>query len=256
MLECSACIQRCIRTILSDINATAAPPALISRASPRHLRSYNTPSWRVSRTYATEAFRQPPVTHSIPADLVPSQAPDGDLEDAPTRRSPVPERLYSESNLKRELVWLSDPLRLAQEVVKLLKLDSDQGYAKAEGLVRLASKQMACTVSWNHLIDYDMSKGSVKQALKHYQEVGQYTWKGFFRNADLILLTDEKASTDSRCLYIHDPLPRLQLEHSISQNPGTDIIYIPFHVRRQLPGETLDRPHQCCAEGLRFHRRH
>ena len=71
-------------------------------------------------------------------------------------------------------MWLADPLRLAQEVVKLLKLDSDQGYAKAEGLVRLASKQMACTVSWNHLIDYEMSKGSVKHALKHYQEVGRY----------------------------------------------------------------------------------
>ena len=110
----------------------------------------------------------------MPADLIPSQSPNGDIEDAPTRRPPVPERLYSESNLKRELVWLADPLRLAQEVVKLLKLDSDQGHAKAEGLVRLASKQMACTVSWNHLIDYEMSKGSVKHALKHYHEVGRY----------------------------------------------------------------------------------
>lgn len=177
MLDCAACIRRCIRTIFSDTIATAAPPTLISRASPTYLRSHNAhnaPSWRASRRYATEAFQYPPVADGIPADLVPSQSRAGDVEDAPTRRSPVPERLYSESNLKRELVWLSDPLRLAQEVVKLLKLDSDQGYAKAEGLVRLASKQMACTVSWNHLIDYDMSKGFVKHALKHYQEVGYY----------------------------------------------------------------------------------
>jgi hypothetical protein len=38
-------------------------------------------------------------------------------------------------------------------------------------LVRLASKQMLCTVAWNHLVDDRLARGQVSTALKIYNEV-------------------------------------------------------------------------------------
>ena len=67
---------------------------------------------------------------------------------------------------------MRDPLKLADKVVGLLKNDGDEGYVKASQLVRRASKSMACTVSWNHLIDYAMGKRRVTVAVRNYNEVG------------------------------------------------------------------------------------
>ena len=67
--------------------------------------------------------------------------------------------------------WLKDPLKLAQHTVRLLREDDVE---KALEIVRLASKDVECTVSWNHLIDYEMSKARVNNALKLYNEVSAY----------------------------------------------------------------------------------
>lgn len=69
----------------------------------------------------------------------------------------------------KELVWLQDPVKLAENTISLLRNDDHE---KALDTVRLASKKESCTVSWNHLIDYDMSKGKVQKAVKIYNEVG------------------------------------------------------------------------------------
>ena len=58
---------------------------------------------------------------------------------------------------------------MADHTVKLLR---DDDFLKALELVRLASKDVECTVSWNHLIDYEMSKARVAEAVKLYNEVG------------------------------------------------------------------------------------
>ena len=76
--------------------------------------------------------------------------------------------LYRKSLLKFELRWLKDPVKLADHTVKLLR---DDVFLKALELVRLASKDVECTVSWNHLIDYEMSKARVTEAVKLYNEV-------------------------------------------------------------------------------------
>ena len=75
---------------------------------------------------------------------------------------------YRKSHLKLELRWLKDPVKLADHTVKLLR---DDDLLKALELVRLASKDVECTVSWNHLIDYEMSKARVTEAVKLYNEV-------------------------------------------------------------------------------------
>ena len=75
---------------------------------------------------------------------------------------------YKEANLKFELRWLKDPVALADHTVKLLRENES---LKALKIVRLASRDVECTVSWNHLIDYEMSQARVNQAIKLYNEV-------------------------------------------------------------------------------------
>ena len=75
---------------------------------------------------------------------------------------------FSKTSLDLELRWLKDPLKLAEHTVKLLKEDQHQ---KALAIVRLASKDVQCTVSWNHLVDYWMGNGKVTAAVKLYNEV-------------------------------------------------------------------------------------
>ncbi len=79
-------------------------------------------------------------------------------------------RWTQKGRLEKELVWLQDPLKLAENTVSLLK---DNKSEKAIEIVRMASKNVSCSVSWNHLIDYEMSKGSVHKAIKIYNEVGR-----------------------------------------------------------------------------------
>ena len=70
--------------------------------------------------------------------------------------------------LEKEMRFLQDPVKLADNTVKLLKKDRTE---KAGQLVKLASRSMACTVSWNHMIDYEMSKGRVSRAMTIYNDV-------------------------------------------------------------------------------------
>ena len=72
-----------------------------------------------------------------------------------------------------ELRHLRDPLQLADHVRDMLRNKNEK---KALELVRAASKDVDCTVAWNHLMDYGMSKGMVNPALKYYNEVGLGTW--------------------------------------------------------------------------------
>ena len=75
---------------------------------------------------------------------------------------------FSRTDLEQEIRYLSDPLKLAQNTLDLLHKDEA---AKALEIVRLASRTTASTVSWNHIIDYHLSKGRVAESLKVYNDV-------------------------------------------------------------------------------------
>ncbi|MCJ1438991.1 hypothetical protein MMC27_008381 [Xylographa pallens] len=75
---------------------------------------------------------------------------------------------YPRAELEKELLYLPDPLKLAENTLNLLRQDE---HNKALEIVRYASRKMPCTVSWNHIIDYDMSKGRVTPAIKTYNEM-------------------------------------------------------------------------------------
>lgn len=159
MRHCSASTRNCIRTVFYNVRNSNTPFVLIT--SPPHLlltiRVIRHSIW-LRRGYTTKASG----TRNTP-DYTPALPPQ--------RRSPVrPPKFesYKKSNLELELRWLKDPVRLADHTVKLLRQDD---FAKALEIVRLASKDVECTVSWNHLIDYEMSKARVSKAVKLYNEV-------------------------------------------------------------------------------------
>ena len=76
--------------------------------------------------------------------------------------------IYKRADLEKELKWIQDPLQLADNTVKLLKKGQ---YNKAYALARLASKDMRCVVTWNHLVDFDMARGHTTAAIRTYNEV-------------------------------------------------------------------------------------
>ncbi|KAH0127204.1 hypothetical protein KCU67_g17352, partial [Aureobasidium melanogenum] len=67
-----------------------------------------------------------------------------------------------------ELQYLPDPLKLADHVRGVLKKGDVE---KALGLTRIASKDMECIVSWNHIIGHLLSEKQVTAALKIYNEM-------------------------------------------------------------------------------------
>lgn len=83
------------------------------------------------------------------------------------RRAIAKSLIFDKKSLELELQYLKDPLRLANHTLGLLQSDKNE---KAAALVRLASKNVLCTVSWNHLIGYEMSKGKVNRAVKLFNE--------------------------------------------------------------------------------------
>jgi len=73
-----------------------------------------------------------------------------------------------EREIRRELDLPPDPLQHAEHVKSALKNGDEE---KTFMLTQKASKKMPCTVSWNHLIDNQMSKGHVVPAMKTYHGV-------------------------------------------------------------------------------------
>lgn len=59
-------------------------------------------------------------------------------------------------------------MKLADFVRKSLRSDD---FDTTLEVVRSASKTLQCVVSWNHLIDYTLSKGKMNAAIKIYNEV-------------------------------------------------------------------------------------
>ena len=159
MLECTACPRRLIGSVFADIANTRPLPQQISC-----YQSHSRRTLRFRRGYATEA---------IPYDATPTSSPSLDLG---VRNPYLPRHgqstnqneRFNRTSLEQEVRWLRDPLKLGDHVVRLLRQDDHE---KALALVRLAGRDLQCTVSWNYLIDYSMSKGKVADAVKLYNEV-------------------------------------------------------------------------------------
>ncbi|TAQ86785.1 hypothetical protein B7494_g4900 [Chlorociboria aeruginascens] len=160
MLTCHACSKRYLRAILGDSPTILSP--LICRA-PTIRRHYVTESPESSPTshplaetqsIGTEEDR---VKHGKEHNGNPKSTSENKKEDS-----------ISKYAIEQHLKYLTDPLKLADYIRKILR---DDGFPTAQAIVRAASKSMSCTVSWNHLIDWQLSREKMNAALSTYNEM-------------------------------------------------------------------------------------
>jgi hypothetical protein len=92
------------------------------------------------------------------------------LQSRGVRPANSPPRLpsASEKAIAKELTYLKDPLKLADYVRRSLRNDE---FETAVAAIRTASKDIQCIVSWNHLVEYQLSRGQLNAAIKTYNEV-------------------------------------------------------------------------------------
>lgn len=179
MQECRSSLARCLRAISIDsfpaTQVTVPRPAFVTnrhRLTRQTARSHTTAvarekdygfqreSWRGPR--GAERVNEPTATqHSI----YKSQRGQKD-ERAQADTSEISPQ--DERNLRQELKYLRDPLKLAGHVRETLRAND---YDKAVALCRLASRDMQCIVSWNHCIDWLMARKETRKAMKLYNEV-------------------------------------------------------------------------------------
>ena len=161
MLQCAACIRRRISSSCSYALIARRPLAW----SQHHLPTPPPPpqpTARLRRRFAEAANPSQDLSSSGVTKLLPN------VSVGPSNRQNKPQSPYRRTELEQELRWLKDPLKLADHTVSLLRQDD---IPKAVALVKLASKNIECIVSWNHLMDYEMSKGRVKSAVALYNDV-------------------------------------------------------------------------------------
>lgn len=215
MLECRACFRRFLRTLNSsnelNTSTTLATPAQkrslstvqrtsklrftkSERSAPSRDRPQPSQKWvdspqaQARRRDIRKETRTTKSEHEHRARVFTGQATrrlhrpletdnSKDQEKKPLL-TPEEEKAEREiKDLKIELRWLRDPLKLSQHVEKLLQ---KQNWDKALALVRLSNRGSVYTVAWNHLLNYQMKTGQVRAAVKLFNEVG----------------------TDSLCLYL------------------------------------------------------
>ena len=159
MLTCHACSRQRVRTVLVSLLDTSSFRSLTLPVRPS-VGSAWLPLW-LRRSYALT----PALVQS--ADLKHGSVSMG-LFSEHKQRAIADSEVFSKQSLEQELRYLRDPLKLARYVLSLLQKDENR---KATELVKMASKQFECTVSWNHLVDHEMGKGRVSSALKLYNDV-------------------------------------------------------------------------------------
>lgn len=189
MLYCTTCIRRSLRDLIGDVFDSA----IVQRpyAAPVTTHRPGRVTYRPSKSYATAAAsyldtrkseedgtgQTVPTTGRYGRTRWPQHLTERSQRKHPSATTPFDEGATSElsrvpqfdrATLEKELRYLQDPLKLADHTITLLKKND---YHKALELVRMSSRNMACTVSWNHLLDYEMYKGRVSNAMKIYNDV-------------------------------------------------------------------------------------
>lgn len=179
MLTCHACMRRSLQSLTRDSSSSASAfTGALTTAYNRRRNYSSVSSQRLNsldrkRTRSAVSYRQ----YAVPVaskwqDKVTSRTIRRQqwLQSRgirPESKPPTPEAEIDRS-VRKELQYLKDPLVLADHVRQYLREDE---FDKTLALVRAASKDVQCTVSWNHLIDYELSKGRMNAAIKTYNEV-------------------------------------------------------------------------------------
>lgn len=164
MLNCSVCIPQCRRTLLCSrlLETSASLPFSTVTLRPHSSHSYvSLPSSCLGKSYASIANAEQPTTSHGPSSVsVPYTKHK--------QRAIAESSVFSKESLEIELRWLKDMRKFGDHTSSLLQKDD---FRKAHELVKLASKKFDCTVSWNHLINYEMGNGRVANAVNLFNDV-------------------------------------------------------------------------------------
>lgn len=182
---------QCVRTLaLGKVHFSLSQSSTfaIRRQSTRHVRW---PPW-LARSYASV---------STPTQPHKDRPPSVDYSTQHKQKAVARSEIHTPTSLQKELRYLGDPRKLADHVLHLLQ---EGGGDKAYELIKMGSRKLPCTVSWNHLIDFEMSQGRVANACSIFNDV-------WVLRSEMIPITniprDEEASSKARCPDIYPPFP-------------------------------------------------
>ncbi|KAI9641347.1 hypothetical protein NHQ30_010149 [Ciborinia camelliae] len=167
MFTCRSCTRRCLQALIGDSAIQTTNPQLII------------PQRQLYRSFASnatdsESFTYKPITQDEESSE-PTKSRSAQRQDWLDSRGqrPVDKKPAAiDPRIDDKFIWklkqLQDPLQLANYIRKLL---SDDDFEKALLYVRSASKNVECVVSWNHLIEWQFSKGLLNPAIKTFNEM-------------------------------------------------------------------------------------
>ncbi|KAI0976205.1 hypothetical protein F4678DRAFT_456528 [Xylaria arbuscula] len=154
MFTCRACLTRAFDALSVSRNPNTSryslPPLRATAKSPRPRRRYATVA-----AHARSTVTEPSVTTPSPND------------EHVDNKAPMLGR-SADWAARKELQYLGDPLHIANRVRLALNKDN---FDLAADITRQASRTHSVTVSWNHLIDYQLQNGRIHSALKLYNEM-------------------------------------------------------------------------------------
>jgi hypothetical protein len=181
MLTCGACRERCLQTLIGNsLFSTRPRPSTTSNLTrvPLSRTIYAKANGRYRRTSAVIPCRRKAsqsLTHLANAKYYdsivydPGKGPEMRIAGGVhVRRKHYKMELAMGAVLQKHPSFTNDPLKLAEIVRKSLRGDD---FETALTMARAASAKVQCTVCWNHLIDWQLSRGKMNAALKTYNEV-------------------------------------------------------------------------------------
>ncbi|KAI9692069.1 MAG: hypothetical protein M1820_009536 [Bogoriella megaspora] len=155
MFSCPSCLRHCLKAVIER-----TPTKVATRT--KYLERTHHPAFVIPASTRLLSTTVEPVFRGKPPPNV------GQLIEHKSSESKLQQPSHDERHLRKEISYLQDPLKLADHVRQVLGQDDEE---KALAIARLASKNMSCIVSWNHIINWNMSKGRVNSALKIYNEM-------------------------------------------------------------------------------------
>lgn len=181
MLRCQDCIRKCLRPFIGDYALPGSSPIRGQSSFARDSQPFNRnyPSYRnYSSTLAPyiERDQAEDYTSSRPRKPTPSANQEKPQSRTKQRQewfnsrgvTPVAKKRLEPANIRKHLRFLRDPVKLADDVRRMLREDD---FETALEVVKAASRDMQCIVSWNHIIDWQVSKHKLTAALKTYNDV-------------------------------------------------------------------------------------
>lgn len=132
-------------------------------------------------------------------------------------------REVTERETSLHLRYLKDPLKLAEFVRQTLREDN---YELAQSVVDEASASIECTVSWNHIMEWQLSKGKMNAAIKSYNDVSLVFTLGW---PSANVFADEETSSSSRCQDLHYNFQRVHAARRLGAGPRESVDYVQFH---------------------------